>query len=753
MASTTIYTTRNVTVSSQYTSQSYTGSYLAFGRGSSNDEYRLLLQFSVSGLPANVVVDSATLTIPKVEGAIGSNAGFTATCRMNTGSWGSSVNWDTKPSNSATGAATAATGTGHSGNVVFDVTTIVQNWVGGTSQYGVVIYLASSVSATHIKTAKSLGSYLTVTYHQAASTITLGSSVFTSASNHGATVTASDNSYTHVVTAKISGSNTTYYATQTPSTAAGDRKTAASLTSSGITLPSTIVNAIPNATSASGTLTLTTYSSGGTVIGSVNKSITVKVNSSVLPSVTLAVPTSTGNSVTTDFVVNLTKVLLNATNGTAGTGASIVSYTFAGGGWSKTVTTTATSATATSATISTTSTTTYSVTITDSRGRTYTASRNVSAKLYNVPKLTAYTAVRNSGTPTRLDLSATASWSDSITGNTVSVKARTATISGTTVQSSITLVNASSANPATGSTTTSSGYTYAEASTYLVTFTVTDALGGSATYTRKIYGSGRAINVSTGSGGVYPYGVAFNGLAQDNKFISNLPSYFPSGLLPTTQDANFNMDALMTPGLYDWGTNVTVTNWPSAFGGAAAVLVLKSGGSALQQIAFPRTSSTAFVRLYDGAEWNTWMPLGHRAVATIRGVTAAESISTTVANVHLNSAEILPYSGVFFTHVSTGGLQCNVAGYVSVSGQLYANGITNLNRIYADIARNDSTITWNRTHALNTGSGNADALLVIAPTIVSVAAGDVLRLRVRNDTAASGNVPTGDATYLTAQYV
>lgn len=752
MASTTIYTTRNVTVSSQYTSQSYTGSYLAFGRGSSNDEYRLLLQFSVSSLPANVVVDSATLTIPKVEGAIGSNAGFTATCRMNTGSWGSSVNWDTKPSNSATGAATAATGTGHSGNVVFDVTTIVQNWVGGTSQYGVVIYLASSVSATHIKTAKSLGSYLTITYHQAASTITLGSSVFTSATNHGATVTASDNSYTHVVTAKISGSNTTYYATQTPSTAAGDRKTAASLTSSGITLPSAIVNAIPNATSASGTLTLTTYSSGGTVIGSVNKSITVKVNSSVLPSVTLAVPTSTGNSVTTDFVVNLTKVLLNASNGTAGTGASIVSYTFAGGGWSKTVTTSATSATATSATISTTSTTTYSVTITDSRGRTYTASRNVSAKLYNVPKLTAYTAVRNSGTPTRLDLSATASWSDAITGNTVSVKVRTATISGTTVQSSITLINASSANPATGSTTTSSGYTYAEASTYLVTFTVTDALGGSATYTRKIYGSGRAISVSTGSGGVYPHGVAFNGLAQDNKFISNLPSYFPSGLLPTTQDANFNMDALMTPGLYDWGTNVTVTNWP--YSSAGAVLVLKSGGSFLQQVAFARGADAIMIRMYDATNsvWGSWRPATSHAAATAIGVSTAQSLSTTTANIKVDNSVTIPYPSGFFTHVSTGAFQCNVNGYVMASGGIFANGLTAQDRIYVAIGL-DSNGSVTAVATARNRCVYADIAVQIPPVLIQVSAGDVIRLRAANNAASRGSVVTGTATYLSVQYV
>lgn len=105
-------------------------------------------------------------------------------------------------------------------------------------------------------------------------------------------------------------------------------------TSSSYTLPESWLDAIPNSTSGTGTVTVTTYN-GGTKIGSASKSFTVKAASDIVPSFTGITFTRIDGDVPSRWGIYVkTKSKVKAAiSGAAGIyGSTIKSYSISGAG-------------------------------------------------------------------------------------------------------------------------------------------------------------------------------------------------------------------------------------------------------------------------------------------------------------------------------------------------------------------------------------------------------------------------------------
>ena len=158
------------------------------------------------------------------------------------------------------------------------------------------------------------------------------------------------------------------------------------------TIPTDWEKNIPDSTSGIATFTLETIS-GSTSVGSKSVNATIKVRSGVVPSIG-TVSISDTNSICTgigQYVQSQSKLKFSiATSGNQGSTITSVSTKFNGQTYS--------GSTFTTQAIQNSGTLTYTITVTDSRGRTATKSGSVSVVAYNPPSLTNVSAKRaNSG--------------------------------------------------------------------------------------------------------------------------------------------------------------------------------------------------------------------------------------------------------------------------------------------------------------------------------------------------------------------
>lgn len=161
-------------------------------------------------------------------------------------------------------------------------------------------------------------------------------------------------------------------------------------TSTSYTIPVSWINAMPNATSGTATVTVTTYS-GSTKIGTaVSKTFKLTVPASVVPSVSnlaLSEAVSGINAQFKGYVQNKSKLAVKIT-ASGVYSSTIKSY--------KTVILgkTYTAASFTSGTLTSSGSVAVAVTVTDSRGRTATKTTNVTVIAYTPPKITTFSGLR-----------------------------------------------------------------------------------------------------------------------------------------------------------------------------------------------------------------------------------------------------------------------------------------------------------------------------------------------------------------------
>ena len=197
------------------------------------------------------------------------------------------------------------------------------------------------------------------------------------------TITRYVSSYTHTVTIQLSS---TYKLTFNN---VG--------TSLSFTLPTSWLAGVPNATSAAVTVTVTTLNGSTQVGSSVSQTITATVPASVKPTISSVTPTFVNSNPVVDgwgiLLQNYSQLQL-AVSASAGSGASIKSYTFTGSAISETVTT----ASAVTDTLPADGSQTWTVTVTDSRGRTASQTYTATVYTYAAPSIESVTANRSDST-------------------------------------------------------------------------------------------------------------------------------------------------------------------------------------------------------------------------------------------------------------------------------------------------------------------------------------------------------------------
>lgn len=202
-----------------------------------------------------------------------------------------------------------------------------------------------------------------------ASTVTAGSTSMT------VNIDRASSSFTHTVQWKL-GSHT--------------KSTTGVGTSASYTVPESWLDAIPNSTSGTGTVTVTTYN-GDTKIGSTSKSFTVKAASDVVPSFTGIAFTRVDGDAPADwgiYVRTKSKVTVKITGATGVYGSTIKSYSISGGGYS------GTGSSLTTGFLNTAGTVTFTAKITDSRGRTATKTASITVTDYAPPVLSSVAGFR-----------------------------------------------------------------------------------------------------------------------------------------------------------------------------------------------------------------------------------------------------------------------------------------------------------------------------------------------------------------------
>lgn len=364
----------------------------------------------------------------------------------------------------------------------------------GTCSVKISFSYSNGLSSAGTYTTKKGSGSKTVTLDQIArtSSFTLSSSSLNMGSSQTVTITRASSSFTHTVQYTFGGTTTTSH-TKTTST------------SVSFTPPVSLASKIPNATSGTCTVKVTTYN-GDTSIGSTSKTFTLKVPSSVKPTVTLA--TTYYNRLGELFLAGKSTVKVTPT-GTGAYSSTIKEYSYSGAGLS---------GTGSSKTTGTLSAGSYTITVTvkDSRGRTNTAKTTFTAYAYSAPtcSASAYRCSDTSGTASstgeyvRLRLKWNLSNPNSANTNTktFTVHYKKSSDSSWTQYTSSTL---------SGYSQTSSTYSYSlgntkfdTTSSYQFKFTVTDSFS-SASSTCTLSTIGALLNIEAngvGIGKIYEQG-------------------------------------------------------------------------------------------------------------------------------------------------------------------------------------------------------------------------------------------------------
>lgn len=262
-------------------------------------------------------------------------------------------------------------------------------------------------------------------------------------------------------------------------------------TTVSFTLPASWIYQVTNASKGVATVSCWTYDTSGNQVGAVSSAtFYAVVPEGIVPSATL-----TGMPINENEAVNGWGILLQGyskikltSTGTAGTGATVTSYTFSGSGVSQS----GADYECTSNVLSSSGEQTWQVTVTDSRGRTATASFVGEITPYFAPALSVFEAYRCLEDGTRDDFNGTYG----------------------RAQGTYSFASCNGNNTATGTIKYNQyGYSYATTVTegadsgtlyqfgnggidltksYVVTMTVTDALGASTS-------AQAVINITTGS--------------------------------------------------------------------------------------------------------------------------------------------------------------------------------------------------------------------------------------------------------------
>ena len=371
----------------------------------------------------------------------------------------------------ATSGAFSTMGMGYGSRYVSDSITVTHNDDGSLSGYVWMRFESPSTSGgwapgtTDLATADTV---LTTIARASSFTIKAGSALL--GSPVSIAIDRKSSSFTHKVAYTFAGSSSTTVSTN-------------AATSASFTPPISLASQIPNTTTGTLTITVTTMN-GGTQIGSpVSKSVNLGVPTSVVP--TMGTPTATrvNNGVPSSwgvYVKTFSKCTVKIVSAAGAYGSTIKSYSITGGGLN------ATTSSATTGVLNTAGTVTFTCKITDSRGRTATKTVSITVVDYSGPSLSVSANRCNSSgvaTAEGTYLRVTVNYSFS------SVSGKNSIASKSVICNGVSNTTFGDNSPFTLAANCSIG------KTYVLTAKVTDALGKSYSASIDIRTASRILNV------------------------------------------------------------------------------------------------------------------------------------------------------------------------------------------------------------------------------------------------------------------
>lgn len=379
-------------------------------------------------------------------------------------------------------------------------------------------------------------------------------------------------------------------------------------TSTSYAIPTSWIGGMPNSTSGTASVSVTTYS-GSTKIGSaVSKSFTLTVPSNVVPSVSAVTISEAVTGLAAKFgayVQNKSKLSVSVT-GTGIYSSTIKSYKVSIQG------TDYTKASFTSNVLTKSGTSTITITVTDSRGRTGSTTRSLNVLAYSAPKITSFQGVRCLANGTEnyegTYLSAKAAFSISAVGDKNS---RSYTIQYKASSASSWISLTSGAVYAYNGTTVSATGAFSVDSSYDVKLTVTDYFG-SVSSTIELPTAFTLIDFNKSGKGI-AFGKVSE-LAEGIEFALPMRSAFGHLITsPVELQTGADFDSIQDPGYYIVPTTAisgTILNKPPLATTETACLevwIMGNGVQRLQRYTYcDKNEQLIWQRQYYGSAWGSW---------------------------------------------------------------------------------------------------------------------------------------------------
>ena len=450
--------------------------------------------------------------------------------------------------------------------------------------------------------------------------------------------------------------------------------TAVGASSTSYTIPLSWLTVIPSATSGTATVSVTTYASGGLELGTDTYSFTITAPSSAVPTLSLAtarinnsVPSSWGI-----YVQGQSGVTITAT--AAGyQGSTISSYTISGG-----ATGTQSSNVFTISTIYSSGSITYTVKVTDSRGRTATASTSISVVAYSAPAFSATDAFRcvaagtASDTGTYISAKATGTFSSVSSKNSMTLKVQYALSTSGAYSTAVTLTNGTASIIGNGSIdinysfkvkfTLSDQFNTIEKVLNVGTaaFTVFFRQGGNGVAIGKVSERANAVEInpdwdiyhgSTKLNGTVPISRGGTGGTTAAAARSNLGAVNKAG---DTMTGNLNIQGSLYPSMLLKPTQSGQTNqtvFEGSYVGASSFAAWEDNTGNNRRMLEVRTKAYAasldnavMVRVCDGGTWGNYR-VYHEGMETViplsKGGTGGTSAATARSKIGANNASNL----------------------------------------------------------------------------------------------------------------
>lgn len=460
------------------------------------------------------------------------------------------------------------------------------------------------------------------------------------------------------------------------------------------TIPTTFYAQIPNGPSGTGTITCETYS-GSTLIGTKTCSFTVNVPASAKPNISnpTIVDTDTVSKNTIQaYVVGKSKLQFTFPTFSTNYSSTLKSYTLKING------TQVYSGTATSYTMSTNISQTsnkYELIITDSRDISNTTGEvSFTAYTYTEPKITLFTAERNSTTPTTVNLKYSASITN-INSNNRNAKSFKIEYRQLNASSWTTVTTATDAYTKTNISVNATNIN--DSSTFEFRLTATDSYG-SATSIQQIGTSATLINFSA-DGTAIAFGKASE---SSNSFECALNTNFTGTLKQNGAD-------ILQPAYNKIGDLSTLTTTTKT-STVAAINEINTNMSTLNfMIAYPSTTQTL-------------------------------STANTTLKINLNSRGNYSGNKLSFDSSSHGIVIGAGVNYIEVVGQIYVTtvGTVGLKNVY--VYKNEEMVGRSLLY-LN----SSYQMISTVQNIVPVAQGDVITLRANSPQGTTTVINSGQA--------